>query len=330
MSYEQQKSNLNSRHYHGVNCVDPWISFPDKPTSRIDVHLGDCLAVMAQQRSAGVLYDAIVTDPPYLLGLHELAWDKTGISFSPELWEMLFALLKPGGFIVAFGALRLYHRMAVVAEDAGFSMFPFLLWQFGQGLPKPANVSELFDRDVLDSREIIGYRSGSGYTQANVDQGAQNRTTTKFPIYARHVSDEAQAWRGYYYGVNCLMPCVEPIMLAQKPIDQTRTIDNLRVWHTGALNLAALRDRSGGLWPNTILRHNKARKKDHGSDHPSVKPLGLLEDLCTLVCPAGGNILDPFAGTGTTGVAAQLHGFNCVLIEQNEQMIPVIRRRLGT
>src|SRR6185437_10706000 len=115
-------------------------------------------------------------------------WDKTGIAFSNDLWGKLFAALKPGGFLAAFSIPRLYHRMAVAAEDAGFELYPFMVWKFDGGLPKPINLSELFDRDNLTEREIIGYRNGSGYTKANVDHGAQSRTHTQFPIYARHVS----------------------------------------------------------------------------------------------------------------------------------------------
>ena len=55
-----------------------------------------------------------------------------------------------------------------------------------------------------------------------------------------------------------------------------------------------------------------------------------MEDLCLLACPTGGSILDPFAGTGTTGVAASRLGFSCTLIEQNPEMEAVIRRRLET
>jgi len=236
--------------------------------------------------------------------------------------------LKPGSYIAAFAAPRLYHRLAVAAEDAGLTVYPFLTWMFAGGLPKPINVSELFDRDNLDEREIIGYRSGSGFTTANVAQGSQNRNTTEFAVYARHVSPEAQQWRGWYYGVNCLKPALEPILLAQKSISEPRAIDNLRRHGTGALNLGALQDRQGH-WPTAILEHAKARKIDHGSTHPSVKPLSLVEDLCLLLCPQGGHILDPFAGTGTTGVAAKKCGFACTLIEQDVTMEAIIRRRLG-
>jgi len=143
----------------------------------------------------------------------------------------------------------------------------------------------------------------------------------------RHVSTEAQDRRGYFYGVNALKPCLEPILLAQKPISTARVVDNVRLWGTGALNIGALQDRYGS-WPSTLLPHRKAQKADHQSDHPSVKPVPLMEDVCTLVCPGGGRILDPFAGTGTTAVAARNKNFDCVLIEQDATMRRVIEDRV--
>ena len=66
-----------------------------------------------------------------------------------------------------------------------------------------------------------------------------------------------------------------------------------------------------------------------GSKHPTIKPLALMKWLVTLVTPPGGHILDPFAGSGTTGEAAQLLGFDATLIEQDAQYIADIHRRLG-
>lgn len=298
------------------------------PRGPVDIRIGECLGVLKTLRENGVRFDAIITDPPYEIGLHGKAWDRTGIAFSPNLWGLFHDLLKPGAFVAAFGAARLYHRLAIAAEDANLTIYPFLQWQFPGGLPKPVNVSELFDRDNLDERPIIGWRKGSGYTKANVDQGAQGRTRTDFPIYARGVSEESAAWTGYYYGVNCFRPTQEPILLAQKACEHDRVIDNIRAHSTGALNLGALEKRTGN-WPSTTLQHTKAKKREHGSTHPSVKPVSLMEELCLLACPTGGAILDPFAGTGTTGVAASRLGFSCTLIEQNPEMEGVIRRRLG-
>jgi site-specific DNA-methyltransferase (adenine-specific) len=66
-----------------------------------------------------------------------------------------------------------------------------------------------------------------------------------------------------------------------------------------------------------------------GSKHPTVKPVDLMQWLCRLVTPPGGTILDPFAGTGTTGEAAFREGFNAVLIEAEAEYQADIRRRMA-
>lgn len=64
------------------------------------------------------------------------------------------------------------------------------------------------------------------------------------------------------------------------------------------------------------------------ANHPTVKPLDLMQYLCRLVTPKGGLILDPFAGTGTTGEAAWREGFSAILMECDEEYQGFIRQRL--
>ncbi len=66
-----------------------------------------------------------------------------------------------------------------------------------------------------------------------------------------------------------------------------------------------------------------------GSGHPTVKPLDLIQWLCRGLCPAGGTILDLFAGTGTTGEAAFREGFSAILIEREAEYRADIARRMG-
>lgn len=73
----------------------------------------------------------------------------------------------------------------------------------------------------------------------------------------------------------------------------------------------------------------KASKSERsGSGHPTVKPIKLLEWLVKLITPPGGTVLDPFAGTGSTGQAAWNLGFDCILIEQDDTYVADIHRRL--
>lgn len=74
----------------------------------------------------------------------------------------------------------------------------------------------------------------------------------------------------------------------------------------------------------------KASRQDRaGSKHPTVKPVSLMEWLATLITPPGGTILDPFAGSGTTGAAARNKGFRAVLIEREAEYVEDIKRRLS-
>lgn len=65
-----------------------------------------------------------------------------------------------------------------------------------------------------------------------------------------------------------------------------------------------------------------------GSKHPTVKPVDLMQWLVRLVTPKGGLVLDPFAGTGTTGEAAWREGMRAVLIEREDEYRSDIARRM--
>lgn len=65
-----------------------------------------------------------------------------------------------------------------------------------------------------------------------------------------------------------------------------------------------------------------------GSKHPTVKPVDLMQWLVRLVTPKGGLVLDPFAGTGTTGEACIREGMRCILMEREEAYQADIRRRI--
>ena len=66
-----------------------------------------------------------------------------------------------------------------------------------------------------------------------------------------------------------------------------------------------------------------------GSKHPTVKPVDLMQWLCRLITPPGGLVLDPFAGTGTTGSAAFREGFSAILIEREAEYQADIARRMA-
>jgi site-specific DNA-methyltransferase (adenine-specific) len=96
-----------------------------------------------------------------------------------------------------------------------------------------------------------------------------------------------------------------------------------------------------GTWPadpgggaSRFFYTAKASRQDRnagGADntHPTVKPTELMRWLIRLVTPPGGIILDPFGGSGSTGLAARAENTRCILIEREPEYLNIIRQRLS-
>ena len=74
----------------------------------------------------------------------------------------------------------------------------------------------------------------------------------------------------------------------------------------------------------------KASKSERGegNTHPTVKPLALMRYLCRLATPSSGVILDPFTGSGSTGLAAIQEGFGFIGIELNPEYVTMANNRI--
>ena len=76
----------------------------------------------------------------------------------------------------------------------------------------------------------------------------------------------------------------------------------------------------------------KASKRERGTDnnHPTVKPIALMQYLIKLVTPPNGTVLDPFTGSGTTGVAAAELGFDFIGIEREAEYVAIAQKRIDS
>ena len=74
----------------------------------------------------------------------------------------------------------------------------------------------------------------------------------------------------------------------------------------------------------------KVSKSERGEDntHPTVKPQELMKYLCRLVTPKGGIVLDPFMGSGSTGMAAKDEGFEFIGIEREKKYFEIAEKRI--
>ena len=281
------------------------------------------------------IFDSCVTDPPYHLtsivkrfgpgqkpinnqdtkmgregpyhraatGFMGQTWDGGDIAFKTEIWKEVFRVLKSGSVLLAFAATRNYHRLAVAIEDSGFEIFDMINWIYGSGFPKRKNL---------------------------------------------------------------LKPAHEPIVVARKGVNKELNLDECRVpssdnddprlggkgsWSTdkskkGLFKLGfegkRITSNEKGRYPSNVIHDGleedwskyfycpKASKKEKGdTEHPTVKPIKLMRYLIKLVTRKKGTVLDPFAGTGTTGEAAILEGRKYYLIEKNKKYFKDIKNRVG-
>ena len=105
--------------------------------------------------------------------------------------------------------------------------------------------------------------------------------------------------------------------------DRNEGLDNLPDTHPG--EITGRKVGSAGAQNGGYAGMTETPRKNI---HPTVKPTTLMEYLIKLVTPPGGVVLDPFTGSGSTGKAAILQGFDFIGIEMTEEYLPIIEGRL--
>jgi site-specific DNA-methyltransferase (adenine-specific) len=265
--------------------------------------------------------DACITDPPYFIdglgdewnrdNIEELRTSTTGHirslpkgmkfdveqgkrfqEFMNRLAPEIYRVLKPGGAFVSFSQARLYHRMTVGVEDAGFEIRDMLGWTY-EGQAKAFSMDHIIAKQKwTDKQKADALAKTSGW---------------KTPQ---------------------LKPMIEPMCFAQKPVEG-KFLDNFLKYGTGLINTEA---QWQDKFPGNIILCPKPSKREKGdyNDHVSVKPLELMKHLIEIFTQPNGIVLDPFLGSGTTAVAAQQIGRDCWGSEIDPHYYTIIQRRLAT
>lgn len=184
--------------------------------------------------------EAIVTDPPYELGFMGKSWDSSGVAFQIDTWKHCYDALKPGGYLLAFGGSRTYHRIACAIEDAGFEIRDCIMWLYGSGFPKSMNISKgleakekLGNAGKRNKRKIEQSCEGESYSLKQTNNGAMGEiieTTRKDYVAGTELAKQWEGWG------TCLKPAYEPIIVARKPFKGS-LIENIMENGVGGLNI---------------------------------------------------------------------------------------------
>jgi len=296
-------------------------------------------------------------------------WDTGETAFAVEFWAECLRVLKPGGHLVAFSGTRSFHRMACAIEDCGFEIRDQIGWTFGSGFPKSHNAGNgwgtalkpawepiCLARKPLSEKTVAAniLQHGTGAINIDgcrvdgvigkpgnlVDSTDVDQTSIARLGKAAGASYRGRLERGEISGrwpANIIHDGSEEVMAAFPDADggnfpgggkRSSQTDSVYGAFNGNDQSARAMGDSGSA--ARFFYTAKADADDRlGSKHPTVKPVDLMQWLCRLVTPPGGTVLDPFAGTGTTGEAAFREGFKAVLIEREEEYQKDIRRRMA-
>ena len=169
----------------------------------------------------------------------------------------------------------------------------------------PANV-------LLDEEAARMVDEQSGILQSGVFSGRRNQPKTKNSFGNFQLRDEAGASFGDSGGASRFFYASKATRA-----DREDGLENAPV-------------RAGGAMSGRETRAD--RPTNHpvvANHHPTIKPTDLMRWLCRLVTPPGGTVLDPFCGSGSTGVAALSEGFDFIGIEREVEYVEIARRRIA-
>jgi site-specific DNA-methyltransferase (adenine-specific) len=297
----------------------------------------DTLALLPRLPDACV--DAVVTDPPYGIDVVGAGWDHFGGGelAGPEAferWTSAWAaqcrrLLKPGGYLLAFGAPRTFHRLVAGIEDAGLEVRDQVIWVNGEGVPKsrrlpgglgtalkPAYEPILIARAPLDGT-VTANLAAHGTGALGIDAARVQGDRWPANVVLSHAEGCSAS--------GCTEDCPLPLLDRQAP-----QVLPSRFFYAAKASRAEREAGCEELPSRTIALYTGKNRRPRvvRNIHPTVKPIELMRWLVRLACPPGGVVLDPFCGSGTTGAAALLEGRQFVGLEREAEFVDIARARI--
>jgi DNA modification methylase len=274
----------------------------------IDFKVGSCLDVLAEYDDN--TFDSCITDPPYGMGME--AWDHTVPG--KEFWEEINRVLKPGAFCLSFCSPHLYHRLACSIEDATFDIKDQIMWMITTKMPLKNRLKQVHEPIAVAQKPL------EGTLKANFEKwgvGLIDTQSTRVP------------WDG------------KPPTGWVKGGHQRRTFGKDGKT-TGTQKEFGKEDANPkGRYPSNIIgttlpEHQKyfyaprVTRKERGeyNNHPTPKPVALMQYLIKIYTPEGGSVLDPFCGSGSTGIAAMLEDRSFLGIDLDSDYIDIAAQRV--
>jgi DNA modification methylase len=282
--------------------------------------------------------DFMATDPPYGLSFLGKNWDK--VLPDRTIWSECLRILKPGSFIAVMSSPRsdLLYRMISDLEGAGFDMsFSPILWTYHTGFPKASDTGKMIEKRIesknTESCSLIGIEN----KYAGSKLGFQPKPSVEYII----IGMKPHGQRSYIDNVLNFEELPEnikmtmPFMQVPKPSKKEKDLGVLGEEKTTNQKGQGIDMYSGCCGIRMMDLHDcncenpSSISKSQKNFHPTIKPIKLMSYLMTLFSREGDWVIDPFLGSGTTGIASKLISRNFIGIEREQEYFNMAQERCG-
>ena len=271
-------------------------------------------------------------------------WDGGDIAFQANTWRKCYELLKPGGHLIAFSGSRTYHRMACAIEDAGFEIRDQCIWLYGSGFPKshkvgegwgtalkPAHEPMVLARKLIDRKSVSDNMIEHGVGGVNIDD-CRIRCEPNDNI-VRPERTGSQAYNFFRGGEEDQTSVRKSTGAPDKTSEQIQEFNERgrypsNVMHDGSESVERIFPNDSLNYFYTAKTNQSERNSGANNTHPTVKPVELMKYLVRLVTPKEGLVLDPFMGSGSTGMASREEDFRFIGIEKEKEYYEIAKARI--
>ena len=250
-----------------------------------------------------------------------------------QAWaEAVLRVLKPGAHAVVCASPRMGHRVTCGLEDAGFEIRDSLLWLHAVGFPKSLNLPGGLGtalkpayEPVILARKPLGGRTvaqcvaafGTGALNSDGCRLAGHGDVGRWPPNVA-LDEDAAAMLDAEGGTSRFF-----YVAKASREERERGCEDLPRKTAGEAT-----DRQDGSAGLNSPRAGASRTHGARNHHPTVKPVALMRWLVRLVTPPGGLVLDPFTGSGTTGIACVQEQCRFLGMEREAEYVPIAEARI--
>lgn len=265
---------------------------------------GDCLEVLKTLPDNSV--DAIVTDPPYGIGVAK--WDvKIDVN---EFTLQAKRILKKEGFYCFFGQMPTILNWMYEAQQCDLKYREQIVWVKRIVAPSK-RLHRMFELICIYGGKADFYKKTGKYEDV------------KFPGILVDTFTIEGFQRAYSAAISLLNGNSESLKRSASKQTEFQRFSGARY------SRAPEEANFTNVWSFLSPSFSTGRVGKKAFYHPTEKPLEIMLRLIEMLCPENGIVLDPFAGSGTTGLACKQLQRNCILIEKESKYIKTIEQRIA-